>query len=59
MERRAQDIDTSLAASVAVAFELTLDSIHVPDERGVGDLVGELESLRDALAELRARPDPT
>jgi hypothetical protein len=58
VERRAQDIDTSLASAVAVAFELTLDSIHAPDDRGVDGLVTELETLRDALAELRAQPDP-
>ena len=58
VERRAQDIDTSLSTAVAVAFELTLDSIHSPDDRGVDGLVEELESLRDALAELRRRPDP-
>jgi hypothetical protein len=58
VERRAQDIDTSLASAVAVAFELTLDSIHAPDDRGVDGLVTELETLRDALAELREQPDP-
>lgn len=59
VERRAQDIDTSLAAAVAVAFELALDSVHHDVDRGMGDLVAELGSLRDALAELRAEPDPT
>ena len=58
VERRAQDIDTSLSAAVAVAFELTLDSIHAPAESAVDGLVDELESLRDALAELREQPDP-
>lgn len=59
VERRAQDIDTSLAAAVAVAFELALDSVHHDVGRGMDDLVAELGSLRDALAELRAEPDPT
>ncbi|HXH56370.1 hypothetical protein [Iamia sp.] len=59
VERRAQDIDTSLAAAVAVAFELALDSVHHDVDRGMDDLVAELGSLRDALAELRAEPDPT
>ena len=56
VERRAQDIDTSLSTAVAVAFELTLDSIHAPDDRAVDGLVSELESLRDASRSSAASP---
>lgn len=59
VHRRARDIDASLSAAVAVAFELALDSVHADAHRGIDALVEELETLSDALAELRTRPDPT
>lgn len=58
VERRAQDIDTSLSAAVAVAFELVLDSLDPPSDQEVAGLVTELEHLREALGELRSLPDP-
>lgn len=58
VERRARDIDASLTAAVAIAFELALDSIDAGASAGIDDLVGELETLSQALSELQGQSNP-
>lgn len=57
-ERRARDIDASLTAAVAIAFELALDSIDAGTSADIDDLVGELETLSHALSELQSQSNP-